>query len=171
MNYLTYSMVVVAISVATACGPRVGATGAQGAPGQAGQEGPSGAPGSSGSPGEGCTSTPVAATGVEGSIDQYGGLMVTCANGSNYISNGAPGENGEAGTPGTTIKAIQFCPNVTPEYPSSFPESGLCIGGNMWGVFSENGGFWAELPPGEYSSDGINASCTFTIEPNCVIVN
>jgi hypothetical protein len=39
----------------------------------------------------------------------------------------------------------------------------------MYGVYSDNGGFLSELPPGEYSSDGINASCSFTIGANCSV--
>lgn len=84
---------------------------------------------------------------------------------------GAQGPQGPAGTPGTVVTAVQLCPaTFTPVYPTEFPESALCVGGNLYGVYSANGGFLAELPPGQYSSDGINASCTFTIEANCVVV-
>ena len=82
---------------------------------------------------------------------------------------GATGSQGPAGTSGTIVTTVQFCPGVTPDYPSTFPESGVCINNVMYGVYSSNGGFLAELPPGEYSSDGINASCTFTVGPDCAV--
>jgi len=90
-------------------------------------------------------------------------------------SVGATGPQGEQGTAGangangTSITPIQFCAGFTPSYPGTFPEYGLCLGGVMYGVYSANDGFLAELPPGVYSSDGINASCTFTIGQNCQV--
>jgi hypothetical protein len=98
--------------------------------------------------------------------DTAQGALIQCPDGSSSLVT-----SGANGTPGTVITAVQFCPNVTPVYPSTFPESGICLDGTMYGVYSANGGFLAALPPGQYSSDGINASCTFTIQPNCVIVN
>lgn len=83
---------------------------------------------------------------------------------------GNPGINGTNGTNATPITAIQFCSNVTPVYSSHFPEFGLCLGGSLYGVYSQNGGFLALLPPGTYYSNGINASCTFTIGPNCEVI-
>lgn len=83
---------------------------------------------------------------------------------------GVPGANGVDGTNGqdaTPVTVVQFCPGVTPIYPSSFPEYGVCIQGQLYGVYSQNGGFLALLPPGTYNSNGINASCTFTITANC----
>jgi|ERR1035437_1580126 hypothetical protein len=86
---------------------------------------------------------------------------------------GATGAIGAAGTPGaagTVITPIQLCPsNFVPTYPSVFVESALCIGNHLYGVYSDHGGFLALLPPGNYSSNGINASCSFTITENCGI--
>ena len=96
-------------------------------------------------------------------------LLAACGQGP----KGDPGQSvtGPAGADGTQITIVQFCPGVIPTYPSNFPEIGECINGQLYGVYSANGGFLALLPPGAYSSNGINASCNFTILPNCVIQN
>lgn len=83
---------------------------------------------------------------------------------------GADGADGADGQDITVVYAVQFCPSsFVPSYPSSFPEVGVCIGNNLYGVYSANNGFMVLLPPGTYSSNGINASCTFTILPNCEV--
>jgi hypothetical protein len=112
----------------------------------------------------------------------------TCANGGNvlvvasdvlnlgYWSPQDPNQsvaficNGSSGTNATPVTTVQLCPG-TPTYPSTFVEYGVCIGGNLYGVYSANDGFLALLPPGTYSSDGINASCNLTIGPNCAVSN
>ncbi len=124
------------------CGP---ATVFHGVPGPVGPAGPQGVPGEPGT------------TGPQGSAGTQGlpGLDGT---------NGANGVDGAPGTPGTVITPIQFCDaSFVPTYPSIFPEYGLVIDGKMYGVYSANGGFLVYLPPGTYNSNGINASCTFTI--------
>lgn len=83
---------------------------------------------------------------------------------------GNSGQNGTNGTDGTIITIVQFCPGNT-TYPSEFNEIGFCIDGNVYATYSTNGGFSAMIPPGIYSSDGVNASCTFTVSANCVITN
>lgn len=88
-----------------------------------------------------------------------GGIAISCPNGTNALLLN-----------GTMINAVQFCPGTT-TYPSTFAEVGFCISGNLWAVYSQNGGFMTEVVPGVYSSDGINSSCTFTVLPNCVIQN
>ena len=78
---------------------------------------------------------------------------------------GAPGLIGPVGPQGprgTLIFPVKFCPQPA-VYPSTFPEYGLCIEGKMYGVYSTNGGFFAYLPSGTYSSAGVGSSCTFTI--------
>ena|ERR1017187_5690980 len=85
---------------------------------------------------------------------------------------GPQGSQGTAGSPGqdaTPVTAIQLCPNVAPVYPSTFPEWVLCIDNQLYGVYSDHGGFWALLPPGTYTSDGINASCTVVIGEGCQV--
>lgn len=118
-----------------------------------GSQGPSGPQGATGTPGLG------GAPGLTGGTGATG-------------QPGASGPTGADGTPGSTISLIQLCASsFVPTYPSVFPEYALCLEGQLYGVYSANGGFLALLPPGQYSSDGINASCTFTILPNCVIVD
>lgn len=97
--------------------------------------------------------------GVSGSIGAQG-------------MTGAQGIKGPTGSPGTdaaTVRTVELCPGFVPSYPNSFPEYALCIQGNLWGVYSDHGGFLTELPPGAYSSDGINASCNLLIEANCQV--
>ena len=82
---------------------------------------------------------------------------------------GGQGLQGTAGTNAPLGMPIQLCSACKPSYPNTFPESALCIDNNLYGVYSANDGFLSVLPPGAYSSDGINCKCTFTIEPNCII--
>lgn len=113
----------------------------------------------------------------------YGGITVSVNSGvPEVICNGATGlpglqgptgQTGQTGSPGidiTPITFIQFCPG-TPSYPSSFPEIGICVNGSIYAVYSANGGFLTYTPPGVYNSNGIGVSCTFTILPNCGILN
>lgn len=107
------------------------------------------------------------------------GAMITCPDGtSSFINNGTNGldglngANGLNGLAGTQITVVQFCDSgFVPTYPSVFPEIGLCISNQLIGVYSANGGFLAPLPPGSYSSDGINASCNFTITSGCLVTD
>lgn len=101
-------------------------------------------------------------TGASGSQGQQG---VAGVNGS----NGTDGVNGTNDTNATPVTVVQFCPNVTPSYPSTFPEYGICLQGQLYGVYSANDGFLALLPPGVYSSNAVGSSCTFTILANCVV--
>lgn len=158
-----------------------------------GKTGSTGATGSVGIPGQAATITESPATALEcptGGVDltvtqDASTAVYSVCNGNTGATGqtgqtGATGPQGTAGTNGTNgtngvdatpVTVVQFCPNVTPTYPSSFPEYGICLAGSLYGVYSANDGFLAELPPGEYESDGINASCTFTIEPNCIVSN
>jgi hypothetical protein len=83
-------------------------------------------------------------------------------------STGSTGPQGPAGAPGTIGTPVQFCPGTT-SYSGEFNEVGFCINGTIYAVYSANDGFLSEVPPGTYSSDGINASCTFTVGPNCEV--
>jgi hypothetical protein len=132
-----------------------------------------GAQGISGENGLNGSSCSVSMLAVGSVVAPNGGSLITCSDGtSNVVLNGAVGSQGIAGlqgipgTPGTVIEPIQFCQGFTQSYPSVFAENGLLINGIMYGIYSANGGFMAELPPGQYSSNGINASCTFTINAN-----
>lgn len=104
-------------------------------------------------------------------------LLVSCdrlqgpagKDGKNGV-DGRDGSNGQNGSNGTVVTPIQLCnPNFVPTYPSVFPEFAICLGNQLYGVYSTNGGFLAVLPPGQYNSNGINASCTFRVSANCII--
>ncbi len=151
--------------LAAGCGQSGGLTGQQGA---VGETGPAGTPDGN------CSVLSLAAS----DIAPNGGALISCPdltqvvilNGTNGIdgnngTNGIDGNNGTNGTNGSdaqSVSVVQFC-NGTAHYPSSFPEVGFYIQGKLYGVYSANGGFMSLLTPGTYSSNGINSSCTFTV--------
>lgn len=94
------------------------------------------------------------------------------SNGSNGTdgTNGSNGTNGTNGTDLTPVQLIPLCPGV-PTYPSVFVEYGICVGNNLYGVYSANNGFLALLPPGTYTSNAIGSSCNMIILPNCVVTH
>lgn len=147
---IVISLVLVAILLAGCQGPRgytiVGPQGTPGIQGQSGQPGQDALP---------CTA--FKASGVT-TIACPGSPPVSVLDGLN-------------GAPGTVITPIQFCPGVTPIYPLSFPEYGLVINGQIYGVYSQNGGFLALLPPGTYNSNAVGSSCDFTINADNTISN
>lgn len=126
------------------------------------------------------------------------GVVITCPDGSSStVSNGTNGSNGAQGIQGatgdtgatglqgdvgpqgiagtnglngSTITMVTFCTGST-SYPSEFNEIGFCIDNNIYAVYSANDGFLSYIPPGAYSSNGINSSCTFTVSANCVITH
>lgn len=71
---------------------------------------------------------------------------------------------------GTVITTVQFCPGTT-SYPGEFNEIGFCINNNLYAVYSANNGFLTYIPPGNYSSNAIGSSCSFTVATNCDIIN
>src|SRR5579863_1830818 len=117
-------------------------------PGPVGPQGPQGPTGSQGAPGANCNVTTIQPSDPA----PNGGSLITCPGGDwggtqSLVLNGAPGQNGTDGTDGTNgtngtngtiVTAIQFCPGVTPTYPSTFPEVGFCISENLWAVYSAN---------------------------------
>jgi hypothetical protein len=92
-------------------------------------------------------------------------LLSLCACGQ----QGQSGPQGPAGANGTAITIVQFCPGVTPTYPTTFPEVGFCINDNLYAVYSANDGFLTEVTPGAYNSNAIGSACNFTVLPNCVV--
>ncbi len=138
-----------------------------------GEAGTNGAPGKDGLS---CMVTPIAATGIVADPAQYGGALLSCPNGSQLLTNGAPGvqgldgAQGLPGTPGQVVLPLQLCPG-TPSYPSTFIEVAFCINNELWAVFSVNGGFLTKLTPGTYSSNAVGSSCNFNVEPSCVITH
>lgn len=133
----------------TGCTGRKGDTGASGQSGAVGPQGPL---------------VPVLTQPATPTECPTGGVDITVGSTVSTICNGTDGANA------TPVTEVQLCPG-TPSYPSLFPEYALCIEGTLYGVYSANGGFLAELPPGTYSSDGINDSCTLVIGPNCSVTN
>ena len=102
----------------------------------------------------------------------FGLFLVGCGQGPQGIPGqvGNTGPAGPSGIDGTQIVPVQFCVNPIPQYPTTFPEFGLCINGQIWAVYSANDGFLTLIPNGNYVSNGINASCSFTVT-GCVISN
>jgi hypothetical protein len=83
---------------------------------------------------------------------------------------GATGAAGPAGSDGNSITPVQFCAGQPQVYPSSFPEYGLCINGDIYGVYWDNtNSFLAKLSPGAYTSTSTGLQCTFNILPGCVV--
>jgi hypothetical protein len=94
-----------------------------------------------------------------------GGSTISCTDGtSNLVLNGS---NGAAGT---VVQPVQFCAHPVTTYPNTFSELGFCIAGKIYAVYSQNSGFLVVLPDGNYSSNGINSSCSFTVT-GCAISN
>lgn len=110
--------------------------------------------GDTGSAGTNCSVSSLATGSVAA---PNGGSLITCQDGTNSLVL-----NGTNGTNGTVIKAVQFCAG-TPTYPSTFPEIGFQIDGVLYAVYSIPNAFLAVIPPGTYSSNGINSSCSFTV--------
>lgn len=67
------------------------------------------------------------------------------------------------------LAIVKFCAEST-SYPSTFPEVGFCIEGQLYAVYSANDGFLTLIPPGQYRSNAIGSACNFTVSDNCVIV-
>lgn len=155
-----------------------GGTGAIGATGAVGEEGAIGATGATGNTGI------IGGTGSAGQIGATGSTGSTGATGHDGDKGhegprgdtgamgptGATGATGSAGEDSTPVTVIQFCSGYTPTYPSTFPETALCIRGNLYAVFWMGGQAWMALvTPGRYSSTSTSASCSFTVSANCQI--
>lgn len=121
--------------------------GKQGDPGYAGVSGATGITGPrgpQGNPGQACA---VQETSP-------GTVQVTCADGSSMVLS--------------DVTPVALCPEA-PVYPSTFPETALCIKGNLYGVYSANDGFLTELEPGVYLSNAIGSTCTLTVSAGCQV--
>lgn len=109
-------------------------------------------------------------------------LISGCGTEHHYIAGpkGDPGLNGQDGAIGTTgpqgnpgvdatpVTIVKLCPGST-IYPSTFVEVAFCINNKLYAVYSTNGGFESEIPPGSYNSNGVNSTCTFTVTSGCVV--
>lgn len=78
---------------------------------------------------------------------------------------GNPGADGQDATP---VTVVRLCPGVS-VYPSTFVEVAFCLDNRLYAVYSANGGFQTEIPPGIYSSNAIGSACSFRVLPNCAI--
>lgn len=105
------------------------------------------------------------------------GDTIYCSDGSSYqVPAGEKGDKGDSGDSivgpqgpvGTSVTWVQFCPGAT-VYPSKFIEGGFCIANKLYAVYSINNGFLVYLPPGNYSSNAMNSSCSFTVAANCSV--
>lgn len=149
--------------------------GKPGPKGEVGEIGPAGPAGNPGAPGSGCTVVSVSPS----ALAPNGGSLITCGSSSTIVHNGAQGQQGSqgpqgpAGNSGTPVSFVKFCPNVTTSYPSTFPEYGICLGGQIYAVYWNQGpntAFGTVLPPGTYVTTSVNQNCTFIITANsCVI--
>lgn len=143
-----FTVIALGLSMAACAGPK-------GEQGIVGEKGPAGASGLN------CTVSNVSSSDVA----PNGGALVQCPDNQVLLLNGA---NGAAGT---VVTPLQFCPDSSASYPSTFPEFGFKINGAIYAVYSANGGFLSLLSPGTYSSNGINSSCTFTVNTDATISN
>lgn len=82
--------------------------------------------------------------------------------------NGINGNNGANGTDATPVTVVPLCPGVS-NY-GAFVEVGVCINGELYGVYSANGGFLTKLANGSYSSNAIGSACNLTVT-GCVVTN
>ncbi len=105
----------------------------------------------------GCGRGPAGPSGADG-------VSITGAKGE----VGSTGPQGAPGSDASSVTVVELCPGVT-TYPSTFVEIAFCAQGKLYGTYSAHGGFSTELPPGTYSSHGINSDCTFTVGANCMV--
>lgn len=82
---------------------------------------------------------------------------------------GPTGDRGPAGVDATPVTMVKLCPGE-PVYPTTFVEYAFCVDSLLYATYSANGGFTALLPPGRYTSDGINSRCDFTVGANCEVL-
>lgn len=84
-------------------------------------------------------------------------------------SNGVNGTNGTNGTNATPVTLVKLCPGA-PSH-TVFVEYAICLQGQLYAVYSANGGFLTLLSPGSYSSAGIGSACNLTVAANCVVTH
>lgn len=157
MRHLYVILTLIALFVATAScsGPR-GLPGDQGIPGLQGPTGDVGAPG---------ISPTVLLRPANASECPTGGVAIEVGTQTTPVCNGAVGV---PGVNAPSVNLMQLCPG-TPSYPSTFVEFGICIGSNLYAVYSANGGFLTSLPSGAYYSNAIGSTCNFTVTSGCSI--
>lgn len=94
-----------------------------------------------------------------------GSVPLTICNGATGATGativGPVGPAGQDGTDSTPIIVVPLCPG-TSNY-GVFVEVALNIGGKLFGIYSQNGGFLTYLAPGNYTSNAIGSACNLTI--------
>lgn len=162
--YMLRTLMAIVVLSISGCGPK-GETGKQGGQGIDGTNGINGTP---------CTVSSIPASGLVGALDQYGGTMITCPNGSSFISNGATGQAGTNGTNGANggtvnmslVQVIEPCGAASSPYKEVI--LGL-QGGQLLSSFSENNNGlntrFSFIPNGTYQ-DTDSSHCTFTVTGN-----
>jgi len=148
-------------------GPQ-GSSGSPGAVGPVGPQGPQGGIGPQGPQGDTGAQGPQGNTGPQGATGAQGGTGPQGPQGPTG-PQGATGPQGPTGADGTQITPVKFC-SQTANYPTTFPEYGLCINNSLYAVYSTNGGFLALIPNGNYKSDGVGSSCNFTVN-GCTVTD
>jgi hypothetical protein len=67
---------------------------------------------------------------------------------------------------------IKFCPGVTPKYPTTFPEYGICLDNKIYAVYWDKVAFLTYLSPGQYQTTSVNSNCVFEVKADsCEIIN
>jgi hypothetical protein len=136
-----------------------------------GPQGIPGSPGGNGERGAAAVTGPVVEAGA--ACESGMGTIVSFYSDDQALGHYAVGDtylnsimtcDGMNGANATPVTVVQFCPaSFVPTYPSTFPEVGFVINGQIYAVYSLNNGFLTLLTPGNYSSDGVNASCNFVV--------
>lgn len=112
------------------------------------------------------------APGPDGAKGATGAQGPAGTNGTNGATGpiGLTGATGAAGQAGTQVISEQFCSGYTLSYPSTFPEFGLLINGQLFAVYWDGHNSWlAEIPPGYYASTSTSAPCDFTVNADGTI--
>lgn len=117
-------------------------------------QGPSGPKGDPGAVGPSGPQGPQGSIGLPGSVGPMGPSG----------STGAPGQNA------TPVTTVEFCPGQGSTTYGHFPEYGLCIGNNLYGLYWDGkNAFLAEIVPGKYISTSTGLQCTFIVDANCKV--
>ncbi len=91
--------------------------------------------------------------------------------------SGSPGQSivGPQGTAGVNgadavpVTVVPLCPGVS-NY-GAFVEVGLCLNGQLYGVYSALDGFLTLLAPGTYNSNAIGSACSLEVHAGCVVTH
>lgn len=138
-----------------------------------GCSGPQGMPGPRGQTGAPIPVTTRPATVLE---CPTGGTALSVGNQDVVVCNGGlgaigpTGANGSNGLDATQVTVVMLCPGAT-AYPNIFTEIALCINHQLYAAYSIPGAFLTYIPPGNYISNGVNSSCTFTAHDDCLVTN